>query len=95
MRMRLLTTLIGGLLGLFLAGLAAVALIVAFVVVLMAGLAAIAAVATAIVAYFKREKWTLPAYRWTRDRTGRWSVTPWSGGDAGEAGDMPPVEEAP
>ena len=42
---------------------------------LFAGLAAIAAV---IVAWIKREEWTLPAYRWTKDKTGRWSITPWS-----------------
>lgn len=48
----------------------------------MAAAAAIIAIFTgavaAVVAYIKREEWTLPAFRWARDRTGRWSVTPWS-----------------
>ena len=38
----------------------------------------------AVTAYVKREDWTLPAYRWTRNRTGRWRVTPWSGGGDAE-----------
>ena len=52
---------------------------VAFVMAVLATLAAVAAVvAAAVTAYVKRDTWTLPAYRWGRDRTGRWRVTPWS-----------------
>jgi hypothetical protein len=58
----------------------AVTMMIMFMAFLASALAVVAAVATA---YAKREDWTLPAYRWTRDRTGRWRVTPWSsGGDA-------------
>ena len=63
------------LLGLLTAASAAVAALVAAVVFVFSGLAAIAAI---IVAWVKREEWTLPAYRWSRDKTGRWSMTPWS-----------------
>ena len=57
---------------------------VAMMIVFMAFLAsALTVVAAAGTAYAKREDWTLPAYRWTRNRTGSWRVTPWSG--AGEA----------
>jgi hypothetical protein len=56
--------------------------VLAVLFVVMAAVAAIAAIftgaAAAVVAYIKREEWTLPAFRWARDRTGRWSVTPWS-----------------
>jgi hypothetical protein len=65
-------------------GMAAVAAIVAFVAFVVAAMAALVAVATAITAYLKREAWTLPAYRWTRDRTGRWRVTPWTSSDSGQ-----------
>ena len=88
-----LRTLVGSLVGLAMAGVAAIAMIVAFIVFVVAALAALAAVATAAVAYFKRESWTLPAYRWARDQTGKWSVTPWTGGDATPTGDAPPGEE--
>ena len=33
-----------------------------------------ASVAAGLLAYPKREEWTKPAYRWARDRSGRWSV---------------------
>jgi hypothetical protein len=62
-------------LGLLTAASAALAAVVAAVVFVFSGLAAIAAI---IVAWVKREEWTLPAYRWSRDKTGRWSMTPWS-----------------
>jgi hypothetical protein len=67
----------GGLLGLM--ALAAAA--VAFIVFLMAALAAIVAVAAAVIAYVKRETWTRPAYHWARDKSGRWSKTPWGARD--------------
>ena len=81
-----------GLFGLFMLGMAAVAALVAFVVVVLAALAAIASVAAAIVGYVKRETWTLPAYRWARDKSGGWGFTPWSGG-AGEPGTGAPAGE--
>jgi len=59
---------------------------VAFVMVVLASLTAFAAVvAAAVTAYVKRDTWTLPAYRWGRDRTGRWRVTPWAGKSDSEA----------
>ena len=64
------------------AGIAAVAAVLAFIVVVAAGLATLAAVVAAVVGYLKRDAWTLPVYRKARERTGRWSVTPWSGGEA-------------
>jgi len=64
----------GGLIGTMLAAMAVVAAIIGFMVVI-----------AAVVAYLKRETWTLPAYRRTRDRTGRWSVTPWSSREPGDA----------
>ena len=58
----------------------AVAMMIMFMAFLASALTVVAAVVTA---YVKREDWTLPAYRWSRSRTGRWRVTPWSsGGDA-------------
>ena len=61
----------------------AVAMMVMFLAFLAFLASALAAVAAAVTAYAKREDWTLPAYRWSRTRTGRWRVTPWSaGGDA-------------
>ena len=56
----------------------AVLMVIAFVVFIMGVLAWLAAIAVAVTAYMKREDWTLPAYRWTKDRTGRWRVTPWT-----------------
>ena len=74
-----------GPLGLLAAVSLSVAATVAFFALLFAWLAAIAVV---IVAWVKREDWTLPAYRWTRDKTGRWSMTPWSSqSDAGGEAD--------
>jgi hypothetical protein len=57
---------------------------VAMMIMFMAFLAwALTVVAAVVTAYVKREDWTLPAYRWSRNRTGRWRVTPWaSDGDA-------------
>jgi hypothetical protein len=37
----------------------------------------------AIVAYLKREQWAKPAYRWARDASGRWNITPWAPTDNG------------
>ena len=53
---------------------------VAVVKVLVALFAALAgfSVVAAIVAYLMREEWTKPAYRWARDTSGRWNVTPWT-----------------
>ena len=68
----------GGLVGMMLMAMAALAAIVALMVVV-----------AAVAAYLKRETWTLPAYRQARDRTGEWSVTPWSAGQADQ-----PREEA-
>jgi len=66
---------------------------VAFVMVVLASLTAFAAVVVAAVtAYVKRDTWTLPAYRWGRDRTGRWRVTPWaSKADGGAAQEETPA----
>jgi hypothetical protein len=56
---------------------------IAMMVMFMAFLGSALTVVAAATAYVKREDWTLPAYRWTRNRTGRWRVTPWSAdGDA-------------
>jgi len=66
---------------------------VAFVMVVLASLTAFAAVVVAAVtAYVKRDTWTLPAYRWGRDRTGRWRLTPWaSKADGGAAQEETPA----
>jgi hypothetical protein len=62
---------------------------VGMLLAVIAAAAAVAAIFTgavaAIVAYVKREDWTLPAFRWARDRTGRWSMTPWSSNPTEEA----------
>jgi hypothetical protein len=47
-------------------------------VVLFAALLGFVVVAAALLAYLKREQWTKPAYRWARDTSGRWNVTPWT-----------------
>jgi disulfide bond formation protein DsbB len=75
-----------GLIGLLMMGMAAIAALVAFVIVVLVALAALASATAAVIAYLKRESWTMPAYRWARDTSGGWSFTPWSGatGDAGE-----------
>jgi hypothetical protein len=38
-------------------------------------------VAAGLLAYLKREQWTKPAYRWARDTSGRWRMTPWTPAD--------------
>ena len=57
---------------------------VAMMIMFMAFLASALTFVAAVTAYVKREEWTLPAYRWTRNRTGSWRVTPWSGDGAVE-----------
>ena len=89
-------TKVGGAAGGLAALMALGAAVVAFVVFLMVVLVALAAVASAVVAYLKRDTWTLPAYRWARDkgsrvgspaykwvrdRSGRWSRMPWAAGN--------------
>jgi len=66
---------------------------VAFIMAVLAALTAFAALVTvAVTAYVKRDTWTLPAYRWGRDRTGRWRVTPWgSKADSRAAQEETPV----
>ena len=80
----------GAVAGLFvlLAGL--VAALIAFVVFVFALLAVLAAVGSAVTAYVKRDSWTKPAYRWARDKSGRWSMIPWNAGEAAT-----PEEDAP
>ena len=73
-----------------------VAMMVMFVTVVVAVLASLAAfaaaVAAVVTAYVKRDTWTLPAYRWARDRTGQWRVTPWAGNtDTAAAQEETPV----
>jgi hypothetical protein len=84
---------IGGLAGLLLVAAAVVAAIAALVIIVMAAMAAIAAVAAALVAYFKRETWTLPAYRWARDQTGKRGFVPWSTGGGGSGNETPTTDE--
>jgi uncharacterized membrane protein len=69
---------VGGLFGLT----ALVAALIAFVIFVVVALATLAVVASAIIAYVKRDAWTVPAYKWARDKSGRWNLTPWSAGDA-------------
>jgi hypothetical protein len=52
----------------------------------------LAAIAAAVVAYVKRETWALPAYRKAREGTGKWGVTPWTSGNAGQEEAEAPVE---
>jgi hypothetical protein len=59
--------------------------VVRFMVILLVELAALVVVAAAVVAYLKREQWTKPAYRWVRDQSGRWNVTPWAPAGPGAA----------
>ena len=68
----------GGLAGTMLMAMAALAAIVALMVVV-----------AAVVAYLKRETWTVPAYRQARDRTGQWGMTPCSASESDQ-----PLEEA-
>jgi hypothetical protein len=56
----------------------AVLMVIMFMMFIVTALAWLAAIAAAVTAYVKREEWTLPAYHWTKDRTGRWRVTPWT-----------------
>ena len=51
---------------------------VAMMAMFVAFLGGLALTGAAITAFVKREDWTFPAYRWARDRTGRWRMTPWS-----------------
>ena len=85
---------IGGLAGLLLVAAAVVAAIAALVIIVMTAMAAIAAVAAALVAYFKREKWTLPAYRWAREQTGKRGFVPWSASGR-ESGEEEPFADDP
>jgi hypothetical protein len=88
------TTKVGGALGglftLMAMVAAVIAAVIALVVFVVVALAALVAVASAAIAYFKRDTWTKPAYRWARDKSGRWSRTPWSAGDSAA-----PEEDAP
>jgi len=61
---------------LLLGAIVAVRAIVKITVFLLAALVGFVTVAAGLLAYLKREEWTKPAYRWVRDRSGRWSVTP-------------------
>ncbi len=70
---------------------AAIAAVIALVVFVVVALAALVAVASAAIAYFKRDSWTKPAYRWARDKSGRWSRTPWGAGDSAEPGEDAPL----
>jgi hypothetical protein len=88
-----MTTAFGGLFGLAFGFMAGVAAMVAVIVAVLAVLTGFAALITAATAYWKRESWTKPAYRWTRDRTGRWRFTPWSGGEDGQNA-SPSTDEA-
>ena len=60
---------------------AAAVAVVRFMVILFVELVGLAVVASGVVAYLKREQWTKPAYRWARDTSGRWSMTPWTPAD--------------
>ena len=51
--------------------------VVKVMVALFAALLGFVVVAAALLAYLKREQWTKPAYRWARDASGRWNITPW------------------
>ena len=75
--------LISGLLGAAVAVVVTVVAIIAFIAVIVAAFAALAAVVGGILAWFKRETWTKPAYRWARDKSGQWRYTPWNPADAG------------
>jgi hypothetical protein len=60
---------------------AAAVAVVRFMVILFVELVGLAVVAAGVVAYLKREQWTRPAYKWARDRSGHWSLTPWKPAD--------------
>jgi len=76
-------------LGRFVSGLvgAAVALVAvfAFIAVVVGAFVALVAVVGGILAWFKREQWTKPAYRYARDRSGQWRYTPWEPSPPAEA----------
>jgi hypothetical protein len=72
---------------------AAMTMLFMFIAFVTAMIAFPAALAVAIVAYVKREEWTLPAYRWARDRTGQWRMTPWSSSDGGQVAEEKPTAE--
>ena len=60
--------------------------IMVIVFVLVALVAAVpVGIALAVVLYLRRDAWTLPAYRWARDASGRLGFTPWGPGDGGAA----------
>ena len=69
---------------LLLKAIAVISAIVKITVVLVAALAGFVTVAAGLLAYLKREEWIKPAYRWARDTSGRWSVTPWTSADRSE-----------
>jgi len=73
----------GAAFGALIAVMAMVVAVIAFVAFVVVALAAL----LGITGYVKRETWTKPAYRWARDKSGRWSRTPWGPGD-GSADDM-------
>ena len=102
-------TKVGGAAGGLAARMALGAAVVAFVVFVMVALVALAAVASAVVAYLKRDTWTLPAYRWARDtggrvsspasswvrdKCGRWCRTPWSADEGAGPASAEPVDKA-
>ena len=72
----------------------AVIAVVKITVVLLAAVLGFTVVA-GVVAYLRREQWTKPAYRWARDTSGRWSMTPWTPAAPGAAGFEPVVEPTP
>lgn len=69
--------------------------VVKVVVVVFAALAGFVVVAVGMMAYLKREQWTKPAYRWARDQSGRWNMTPWTPADSGAAEPEAVVEPNP
>jgi amino acid transporter len=74
---------------LLLSVIAVISAIVKITVVLLAALVGFVTVAAGLLAYLKREEWTKPAYRWARDRSGRWSVTPWTPAEGARAESAP------
>ena len=64
-----------------LGALVAVVAVVKFTVVLLAAVVGFVVVAAGLLAYLKREQWAKPAYRWARDTSGRWRMTPWTPAD--------------
>jgi hypothetical protein len=70
--------LIGCMVTMLLGPIVAVIAVVKFIGVLLAAFVGFVAVGAALIAYLKREQWTKPAYRWARDTSGRWNMTPWT-----------------